>query len=163
MAQNVHVVRLEQVNKFLKVCLEATILSFVIWLVIPVLAWPRAFGPADYGPLALAGAILVTYLLAKWRPAFLVVWLAAYVAVYASLSWCGQYALCNFGGSDNRFLWCPAYCAKPVYSILSVRPKHHLQPAGWFFLPLLVLDRMTIHPTRCEEELMVSDTAEQGN
>jgi hypothetical protein len=102
--------------------------------------------PLLIGLLALGSAIAIPILLGRWRASCVIVWLVLYVVAYSTLSWRGSYMDGNFGGSDNRSIWYPAYCGE-AYWAPSGRQKCSLRPLAWFFLPPIIVDRWTIHRT----------------
>ncbi|MDB6059020.1 MAG: hypothetical protein JWO95_2864 [Verrucomicrobiales bacterium] len=81
----------------------------------------------------------------------LVVGMALYCGPYVWLTQHGFYIPHNDGGSDNRETWYPAYCGKAYMgrTIQEGREPHvTLTAVGVFYLPLIVVDRLTTHKTR---------------
>jgi hypothetical protein len=103
--------------------------------------------PLLLGLSAFAIAVTVPVLLARRRRSLMVAWLAVYTVAYFVLSWRGGYIDANLGGSDNRSIWYPAFCGE-VYWSPAGRQKSTLRPLGWFFSPLVMLDRTLVHRTR---------------
>jgi hypothetical protein len=68
---------------------------------------------------------------------------ALYIGSYLLLSVNGSYMIANHGGSDWTKSWCPAYL---LIEYWKPRPKLLPTPLAVFYGPLLVLDRMIIHP-----------------
>jgi hypothetical protein len=130
----------------LKIAIWITVGAVITGLFIPVVASGSSPVPLLVGILAVAAAFGIPILLGRWRPISLAVWLPTYVIVYSTLSWNGVYIDGNFGGSDNRSVWYPAYCGE-AYKAKSGRQKCSLRPFAWFFLPPLVVDRLIVHRT----------------
>ncbi len=86
------------------------------------------------------GTVIVAKFLIK-------IWLLIYLTVYFILSWNGHYAYANHGGADNRKTWHPAYCAY-TYIAFSGRQREALSLVGRFFFPLILFDRLIMHPTQ---------------
>ena len=134
----------------IRIFLWIAIASVVTCLVLPAIA----SGDLVYllvGLLALTVAIVIPVLLGRRRLIFVTVWLGVYVVVYSALSWHGNYIGGNFGGSDNRDVWYPAYCGEAHRSPAG-RQKCSLRPLAWFFLPLVILDRTIIHRTHFDAD-----------
>jgi len=138
-------------DRSVRVLLWIAVASIVICLVLPVLVNGASPIPLLIGLLALSSAIAVPILLGRRRPVFMAVWFAVYVVAYGALSWRGGYMDGNFGGSDNRSLWYPAYCGE-AYRSRSGRQKCSLYPLAWFFLPPIVVDRLTVHRTHFDAD-----------
>jgi hypothetical protein len=132
-------------NRVIKILIWIAIVSIVSALIVPPVAVGVSPVPIVIGLLALAIAIAIPLLLVRKRPIFMAVWLAVYIIVYGLLSWRGAYIEGNFGGSDNRSVWYPAYCGE-VYQ--GLRQHCSLRPLAWFFLPPILVDRAFIHQTR---------------
>jgi hypothetical protein len=96
--------------------------------------------------LGVTAAVAIPVLLRKKRVTLLVAWLAIYSLVYGVLTWDGQYVDANQGGNDNRSIWYPAHCGGP-YLAPTGRQRAALNPLGWFFVPLVLADRWTVHRT----------------
>ncbi len=76
------------------------------------------------------------------------IWVAVYFTVYGALAWRGCYIDGNFGGSDNRSVWYPAFCGEAYQSpnraaALFTAPTRMVLCAAY-----LIFDRLMIHPTR---------------
>lgn len=133
-------------NSKVKILVWTSVAVFVICLFVPVFASGSSPVPLSVGLLAFTIAIAVPILLARKRTFFTALWLAVYIVAYGTLSWHGSYIDGNFGGSDNRSVWYPAYCGE-VYWSRSGRQKCLLHPLAWFFIPPLIVDRLAIHRT----------------
>lgn len=99
--------------------------------------------------LLLGAAVAIPIWLGRRRKSLLAAWLVTYIVTYGVLSSRGAYIGSNHGGDDNRTTWYPAYCDE-VYQARSGRQKSTLRPLGWFFLPLVLIDRTLIHRTNFE-------------
>ena len=97
--------------------------------------------------LAVTAAVGIPVALGKKRVGFLIAWLVVYTLTYGIFSWRGQYVDANHGGNDNRSIWYPVHCGG-AYLAPSGRQRTALNPAGWFFLPLVLADRWFIHRTQ---------------
>ena len=139
-----------QAGRKLKIAAWISIGVVIICLALPAIASGELV-PLLLGLLALTAAIVIPILLGRRRLVFVVVWLAVYVIAYGVLSWHGGYIGGNFGGSDNRDVWYPAYCGEAHRSPMG-RQKCSLRPFAWFFLPLVVLDRTIIHRTHFDSD-----------
>ncbi len=136
-------------SRLLKILFWIAIASIVVGLALPVVLNGVPIAELLIAILALAVAITIPILLWLRRPIYTAVWIAVYVIVYGMLSWHGVYLEGNFGGSDNRRVWYPAYCGETYWS-RGGRQKCSLRPSAWFFLPVVILDRAVIHRTRFE-------------
>lgn len=134
-------------NRFLKWLLIAAVSTIAVLMVIPLFSAPAKIPEALACASLFAAAFAVPIVLARKRTQLGMLWVAAYLIVYTSLTWQGEYIGGNFGGSDNRETWYPAYCGK-TYQSLSGRQKSELTFLGCFYSPLIVLDRMLIHQTK---------------
>jgi len=134
-------------NRGLKI-LARVVAIFVIVCFAITFPWGRVSPiPLFLGLFAFAIAVTIPVLLARrWR-SLMIAWLAAYTVAYVVLSWRGAYIDANLGGSDNRSIWYPAFCGE-AYRSPAGRQKSTLRPLGWFFLPLVMLDRTLVHRTR---------------
>jgi len=133
-------------GKKLKIALWIAIGLIVICLALPLIGSRSSPVPMLIGLFALTVAVGIPIFLGRRRASFMALWLAVYVVVYSVLSWRGGYIGGNFGGSDNRDVWYPAYCGEAHRSPAG-RQHCSLRPFAWFFLPLVILDRTTIHRT----------------
>lgn len=134
--------------RVLKALIATAILSVIAALLLPAIA----SGLLDtisvlIGILVLAFAIAIPFLLLRWRPLLVVPWLIVYIVVYILLAFRGHYIGANFGGNDNRDVWYPSHCGEAYMSPMG-RTHCSLTSLGWFFLPVIIPDRILLHPTR---------------
>ncbi len=87
----------------------------------------------------------------------LVLSLATYVAIYVSLSAFGAYRLKISGerryagiglGLMDTDYWYPAGIEWRRWKDVSGKYRIDANPLGWFFLPLIFVDRQLVHPNR---------------
>ena len=134
----------------LKIAAWISIGIIIICLVLPAIA-SGDLVHLLVGLLAFMAAILIPVLLGRKRLIFMAVWLVVYAVVYCALSWHGNYIAGNFGGSDNRDVWYPAYCGEAHRSPAG-RQNCSLRPLAWFFLPFVILDRTIAHRTHFDAD-----------
>ncbi len=77
------------------------------------------------------------------RPLFVSMLLCLYVGSYALLSFNGRYILANHGGADWTRTWCPAFV---LIEYRIIRPHIRPTPLAAIYLPILLLDRLLVHP-----------------
>ncbi len=96
--------------------------------------------------LSAVGAAVVVPLSLKKCKTGVVVWLGLYLVMYWTLSSYGQYQ----SVTTEKKVWIPAYCGGVEHAIHS-QPKAVWTPAGAFFLPLMVIDRLAVHRSKTTE------------
>lgn len=137
-------------NRVTKILIWIAIALVIVSLALLVLFAGVSPIPLLVGLLSLAIAVAVPILLGCKCGRLAVAWVAIYIFTYGVLSWHGGYIGGNFGGSDNRSVWYPAYCGEASLSAMG-RQKCSLRPLGWFFLPLVLVDRVFVHHTRFDD------------
>ena len=125
---------------------DTAFIILVVSLLLPAVGSFKVFTELVFGALAMGIAAAIPLILWRWRRKAVIAWLAIYVFAYSVLSSRGSYIGANHGGNDNRDTWYPAYCGES-YSSPSGRQNASLRPLGWFFLPLLIVDRLIVHRT----------------
>ncbi len=138
-------------NRVTKILVWIAIVSVFVSLALPVLYARVSPIPLLLGLLSLAIAVTVPILLGRKHGRLAIAWIAVYIFAYGVLSWRGGYIGGNFGGNDNRSVWYPAYCGEAHLSPMG-RQKCDLRPLGWFFLPLVLADRICVHHTRFDDD-----------
>ena len=133
-------------SKVTKILVWIAIASVIVSLALPVIFAGISPIPLLAGLLLLAIAVAIPILLGRKRGSLSAAWVAVYIVVYGLLSRRGGFIDGNFGGSDNRSIWYPAYCGEAYRSPMG-RQKCSLRPLGWFFLPLVLVDRTFVHRT----------------
>lgn len=100
--------------------------------VLTVFIWTFALGAALAIPMSVR------------KSAFLCIgWLVIYSLAYTFLSMNGRYAQDTFA-SDSR--WMPMHCEK--VTLHGTREVAKLNGMGAFFGPLVLVDRIIVHPTK---------------
>jgi hypothetical protein len=134
------------IGRKLKILIWITIGVTVVALALPLVGSKDSLVPLLVGLLDVAAAVTIPVVLGRKQKSYMSAWLAVYVIAYSFLSWHGRYIDANLGGSDNRSIWYPAYCGEAFRSPVG-RQKSTFRPLGWFFLPLVVIDRPFVHRT----------------
>ena len=100
--------------------------------VLTVFVWTFALGAALAIPMSV-----------RKSASLCIGWLAIYALAYTYLSMNGRYAQDTFA-TDSR--WMPMLCEKVV--VQGTREVTKLNGMGAFFGPLVLVDRVIVHPTK---------------
>lgn len=137
-------------NRVTKILVWIAMVSVIVSLTLPIIFAGISPLPLLGGLLSLAIAVAIPILLGRKHGRLAMAWIAVYIFVYVELSWHGVYIGGNFGGNDNRSVWYPAYCGGASLSPMG-REKCSLRALGWFFLPLVFVDRVFVHQTQFDD------------